>query len=192
MCLFSFWPWPDITSSYALPFVAFLLWSHEVQLLVPVGAASDIRKLSAPHLAELDQQMLRSSVPHFIQWLPQSGQIHSPQEGGLLGRPHLRLSGWVDIPVPLRSLIYDVAHIRFRLQHMTHCYSNVGHCWLVSCSRAPPSARWRLRGMLLLRNSFSEAPERAVITRNKFCFWSGCKNAPVWHLIHPHCVAAGS
>lgn len=161
-------------------------------VLVPAGAASDMRKLSGPHLTEQDQQMLQPSVPHFIQWLTQSGQIDSPQEGGLLGRPLLHLSGWVDIPVPLGSLIYDVAHVRFWLQHMTHCYSNIGHCWLVSCSRAPPSARWWLRGMFLLRNSFSEAPECAIIAQNKLCFWSGCKNTPAWHLIHPYCVAAAS
>lgn len=40
--------------------------------------------------------MLQSPVPPFIQLLTQSDQIDSPQEGGLVGRPLLHLSGWLN------------------------------------------------------------------------------------------------
>lgn len=76
--------------------------------------------------------MLRSSVPHFIQWLTQSGQIDSPQEGGLVGRPLLHLSGWVAMPVLLRSLNYDLAHIKFTFVS----YCNIWHTAIATYSRS--------------------------------------------------------
>lgn len=113
LCVFVFPPDLGLTSLPATPyylFVAFLLWSREVQLLVPRRSSFRYREAvgSAAHRAgPADAPVIRASF-HPAAPMVRPDPPHRRKAGCLAALSSVCLDGWTS-RFPLRSLIYDVA-----------------------------------------------------------------------------------